>query len=210
MTNQKSEGLGTGRIEALTDGIFAIAMTLLVLTIDNPDFPSGEAAVKFPGYLRSLWPDFCQYVLAFITLASFWMSHHQQSKHIKRIDSNFIWLNILALIVVALIPFSTHIAGDYGNLRLGAQVFEVNLLFAGLLFWRQWRYATKDRRLVEADLSPDLIRRYRQGTLIIPGLSLLALALSFITPSWSMSVYFLIPLFYHRGLIRRKLAGKKG
>jgi len=201
--NVKAEG--TGRIETLADGIFAIAMTLLVLTIQIPKITSERVAVELPRYIYRLWPQLTQYVIAFITLASFWMGHHVQFKYIRRSTSTLLWLNIYALMLAALIPFTTEIMGDYGQVPIAARLFEVNLLLAGLAFYWQWHYASHNHRLISPDLDPLIIKTIRQSTLIIPALSLIALVISIFAPSWSTTVYILIPFLYHRDRLKRRL-----
>lgn len=206
--HESEPGMVTRRIEALTDGVFAIAMTLLVLSIDIPRFPEGSAAQQLPRYLRyQLWPELSQYVLAFITLAAFWIGNHQQYHHIRRANSALLWLNILTLMLVVLIPFTTAVAGDYGDIRVGAQLFEFNLLLVGLVYYWHWSYATRHHRLVDPNLDPRHIAETRKAMLIIPCLSVVALGLAFITPGWSMTVYILIPFLIHskafRGTKRR-------
>ena len=204
--------MGTRRIEALTDGVFAIAMTILVLSIDIPSFPDGDdAARELTRYLRKdVWPELSQYVLAFITLAAFWIGHHQEFHHIRRATSSLLWLNILTLMLVALIPFTTAVSGDYPNVRIAVQIFELNMLAVGLVYYWQWSYATHRHRLVDADLNSAHIVKTRKAMLIIPALSVIALGLSYINPDWSASVYFLIPVFYHRTRLKMLLGKSPG
>ena len=194
------------RIEALTDGIYAIVMTILVLSIDIPTFPAGTAAARLPHYLRhELWPELSKYVLAFITLAAFWIGHVQQYHHIRKINSNLIWMNIYCLMLIALIPFTTAIAGDYADVGIADRIFELNLLLAGLAYYGHWTYATRRHRLVDPSLDPEHIARTKKAMLIIPILSLAALGISFLMPAWSTAVYILIPILYHRDKIKKKL-----
>lgn len=202
----KDESNRVRRIEALTDGIYAIVMTILVLSIDIPRFPAGTAAARLPAYLSNqLWPELTKYVLAFITLAAFWIGHVQQFHHIKKINSNLLWMNIYSLMLIALIPFTTAIAGDYATVGVADRIFELNLLLAGLAYYGQWTYATRKHRLVDPSLTPKHISKTKKAMLIIPILSLAALAISFLQPAWSTSVYILIPFFYHREKIKKKL-----
>ncbi len=195
--NKADLGLTTRRLEALVDGIFAIAMTLLVLSIDVPKIPADRVSMEFARYVRALWPELSQYILAFITLAAFWMGHHSRYRYIKRADAGLLWINILALMFVALIPFTTELVGDYGEVALAARLFEVNMLLAGLAFCWQWIYATRYHRLVEDGLSVEIIKEGREKDLFIPILSIAALIISFFSPSWSSSVYFLVPFLHH-------------
>ena len=124
--------LTTRRIEALTDGIFAIAMTLLVLTLTLPDML--ETQLGLSQLLADQWPKFFNYALSFVLLAIFWIVHHQQFHVIRRTDRGHIWINIGILMFVALMPFSTDVAGDYSGETLAELLFSANLMILGLLF----------------------------------------------------------------------------
>jgi uncharacterized membrane protein len=107
-----NRGLSKTRIEALTDGIFAIAMTLMVFDIKLPVGPQTT-----PWSLRSeligLWPRFLAYAISFIMLGVYWVGHHNQYHYIRRTDRGFLWINIFFLMGVSLIPFSTGLLGQY-------------------------------------------------------------------------------------------------
>jgi len=188
-------GFGKGRLESLSDGIFAFAMTLLAFGVGYPFTIKGISAAAIGDYIVSLYPDFIHYIIAFVIVAAFWMIHHMQSHHIKFVDRAFLWLNILALMFIALIPFSSSIAGDFPNVPLTALVFEVNLLAAGLLFHVQWQYATKDHYLVDKNLSPSVIRSGKELTLVIPVFSCAGIVLALLNIPYSAGVYLFIPLF---------------
>ena len=186
--------LKTGRIEALSDGIFAIAMTILVLSFDIPPkkFMDESALLRA---LIGLWPDFLHYVESFIILGVFWLQHHYQFHMIKRTDSVLIILNIFGLMFIAMIPFSTAVMGDHGHSFFAALLSNLNLLAAGLLFYLHWFYATQGRRLVDPDMDIRVIRFYRHRNLVIPVTAVIVIILSFFSPRWSTLVYFAVPLF---------------
>ena len=185
--------LSTKRIQALTDGVFAIAMTLLVLNFEVPTIPEGSAVQMLPKLVLGLWPKFFNYVLSFILLAIFWIAHHRQFHFIKFIDQKLLWINILGLMFIVLIPFSTSLIAEYGDVQIAALVFECNLLVIGWLFYRQWSYATGKHHLIDRDLSAQTILSNKRRNLIVPAISLVAIGLSFLTPQWSEVAYFAIP-----------------
>jgi uncharacterized membrane protein len=188
---ERSAGFPKNRIEALTDGIFAFAMTLLVIGLVVPgDLQNVSDAVMLE-YLIAMIPDFVHYILAFFVLATFWVVHHAQVHHLRYIDGRFLWLNIAALMFVAMVPFSTTLVGDYSKEFYVAIVFEANLLLIGLLFAAQWWYATKDRRLVYPNTD---IERGRLRVLVVPAVSVLAIVLALAGISWSTAAYGLIPV----------------
>jgi len=188
-------GLSKARLESLADGIFAFAMTLLAFGVGFPLAIRGMPATAIGNYIVSLYPDFIHYVIAFIIVAAFWMSHHMQSHHIKFVDRGFLWLNIIALMFIALIPFSSSIAGDFPNVPLTALVFEINLLVAGLFFHVQWQFATKNHHLIDKNLSPSLIRSGKELTLVIPVFSCAGIVLALLNIPYSAGVYLIVPVF---------------
>ncbi len=192
--NVKME-LKTSRIEALSDGIFAIAMTILVLSFE-PIFnqPTTGNERYLIRSLMKLWPDFVHYVESFIILGVFWYQHHRQFHFIRSVDKAMLFINIAALMFIGLIPFSTVILGDYSNTRTAALLFEFNLLIAGLIFFAHWAYSTHKRRFVNADLKQDVIEFYKKRNLLIPAVSLCAIFVSLILPKLGVMLYFLVPV----------------
>jgi uncharacterized membrane protein len=189
-------GLTKGRMEALTDGIFAFAMTLLVTTLDFPN-PDGSAPLPAltPHLLAITYlPDFLNYILAFLILAMFWVTHHTLFHHIHSIDRTILWLNILSLLFVALLPFSTDLVGDY-SAPLAAILFEANLLAIGLLLYLIWNYATTGRRFVEKGMEERTVLVYGQRTLLVPVISSLGILLALLGFGSSTLVYATTPLF---------------
>lgn len=185
--------LSTQRIQALTDGVFAIAMTLLVLNLKVPPVTEESAAQVLPKLVLRLWPDFFNYALSFILLATFWIVHHRQFHFIKAINQRLLWINILGLMFIALIPFSTSLIAEHGDVQIAALVFECNLLAIGLIFYVHWSYATGKHHLINPDLSAQRILLNKKRNLVMPVVSLIAIGLSFLTPDWSEVPYFAIP-----------------
>jgi len=185
--------LSTKRIQALTDGIFAIAMTLLVLNLKVPSITGGSAIVVLPKLVLGLWPYFFNYALSFTILAMLWIRHHRQFHFIKAIDHKLLWMNILGLMLIVLIPFSTSLIAEHGDVQIAALFFECNLLGIGLIFYWHWSYATGKRHLIDPDLDREKIILNKKRNLVMPVVSLIAIGLSFLTPDWSEVAYFGIP-----------------
>ncbi len=196
-------GLTTNRIETLTDGIFAIAMTLLVLNIHLPEVGTAcqpELYVLVIGQSRL----FYNYALSFILLAVFWIIHHQQFNYIKRTDQRHIWLNIFILMFVCLMPVSTSLSGDYHGDWMAGVFFGSNMFILGTLFCLNWTYATKDYRLVDCDLDPHRIAVGKKRCMVTPLVSLLAIVLSLIIPTMASYSYILILVILHHPYFRHK------
>jgi len=185
---------GKGRIESLTDGIFAFGMTLLVLGVVYPISVQTFSKMPVDQILLTSLPFFILYMVSFLILAAFWVSHHIQFHHIRFVDRTFLWLNIISLMFVAFVPFTSSLAGFFYTTRLAAAVFEMHLLIIGLMFHFQWRYATHDHHLVDPSLDPAIIRRITEGTLVIPTFSVAGFVLTLFGVHDSLFIYFLVPI----------------
>ncbi|ACL18014.1 TMEM175 family protein [Methanosphaerula palustris] len=187
--------LTKGRLEGLSDGIFAFSMTLLVLGVDLPDkatiVQSNEYAIHV---LLSLGSDFFHYVLAFLILGAIWLSHHTNFHFIWHVDKIFVWINLITLMFVALLPFSTSFSGDFPGASLGAIVFDANLFAISMGLFFQWLYATAGHRLVKPTVEALFIRRVRFRIFTIPIVALVGILLALAGFTWSSAVYMTLPL----------------
>ena len=157
---ESAEGLSKHRIEALSDGIFAFAMTLLVLDIKMPKLPETavQAGLLVPSLL-ALWPKFFSYIMSFVILGVFWVGHHGYAHFLKRTDRWLLWINLLFLLLIVCVPFSTDLLGDYPRQKVAVMIYGSNIAALGLTLHLHWWYATTNHRLVGRDLEPEVIRR---------------------------------------------------
>jgi uncharacterized membrane protein len=179
--------ISKSRIETLTDGIFAIVMTLLVLDIAVPQLTHSEAAQgELQKQLLELGPVIYSYALSFIILGFFWINHHDQFYYIKRANRVFVWITIFYLMFVAFVPFSTALLGEYTDQQISVVIYGINIAGAG--FWAVvlWRYATKDHRLIDPDLDPTFITIMSRRGIIGIIIYLIAAALSFVSTTVSL------------------------
>ena len=188
--------LSRNRIEALTDGVFAVAMTLLVLDIKVPELEPPLATAELPLKLLLLWPKFLSYLISFVILGVYWVGHHIQLSFIRRADRPLLWINILFLLWVALVPFSTALLSEYAKTRIAIAVYGANLIAIGLTLTLHWWYATTEARHVDADIHPHLVRDAMKRTLMAPVIYLIAIALSFVRAELSLILYALVPILY--------------
>jgi uncharacterized membrane protein len=188
----------TNRIETLVDGIFAISMTLLVLNLQVPQIPSPVTNIAIIQYLFSLIPKFYVYGLSFILLAVFWRINHQEFHRIKKSDNTLIWINVVWLMFVALVPFSTSLVGEYGEFQSAELFFHFNMFFIGIIAFFNWHYAV-NHNLSSIKWSKKSYNQSRNIYLGLPSLSALAMGLTFISPSWSSMAYLGIYLFKKLG-----------
>ena len=180
------------RMESLTDGIFAFAMTLLVTSMILPG--DATAAQSSGSALRSLLPSFYHYIIAFFVLAGVWMAHHAQFSRVHHIDNTFLYMNIIGLFFVTLVPFSTSFIGDYDADVIATCLFEVNLLVLGLVFTLQWLYAARQHRLISPEYPESAIRRRVYHGMIIPVVSLAGIMITLAGFDSSTMIYMTAPL----------------
>lgn len=188
--------LGRNRVEALTDGVFAVAMTLLVLDIKVPELEQAVASAELPYRLLALWPKFLSYAISFVILGVYWVGHHLQLSFIRSADRPLLWINILFLLWVALVPFSTALLSEYTKHRLAIAVYAGNMIAIGLTLALHWWYATAKRRHVDPDVHPGLVRAAMSRVLMGPLLYMVAIVLSFFSPEWSLGLCALVPILY--------------
>jgi uncharacterized membrane protein len=187
--DNSSVWMTTKRLETLVDGIFAIAMTLLVLSLNVPQIPypaTNEAILKS---LIIMSPQFLIYVLSFILLATFWRINHSQFYLIKKTNQTLLWINVFWLLLVALVPFSTNLVGDYGYLTVSMVFFNMNLFLIGVFFNLNWYYADK-YDFIDKKEDKISINARKKLNLALPSFALLAMLLAFISPEYSPLVYF--------------------
>jgi uncharacterized membrane protein len=189
-------GLTKGRIEALSDGVFAIAITLMIFNIKVPALARESAPPGLGRALLALWPQFLIYAISFIILGVYWVGHHNQFHYIRRGDRTLLWLNVLFLMFVTLVPFSTALLGQYPSQQVAVVVYALSMLLTGFALYGHWWYATSGRRLVDADLDPTVIRLAKRRVLLGPALLIAAIAASFLSTKVSILLFAAIPLFY--------------
>ena len=150
---------GTERIEAFSDGVFAIAITLLILEIKVPHIEGSG----LPGILLNLWPSYFAYVLSFVMIGIYWANHHYVFKLYQKTNHALNLLNLLFLLFIAFLPLPTEILGQYmldkANQTTAATVYAMGLLLPAASWRLMWLYATRGHRLVDRRLDAGYLRR---------------------------------------------------
>lgn len=180
------EWVATDRIQNLTDGVFAIAMTLLVFNLTVPlDFYSESVQSLF----LNLWPQFLTYFLSFMALSTFWVGHHNHFHFIRRSNRKFLWINIFFLSFIVLIPFSTAILRAYYQSELAILAYGTNLTICGIGMYWYWSYATKKHLLVEPDLNERIIATMKDRVLIPMILAIITMVCAVFSPLLSLFMF---------------------
>lgn len=185
--------ISKSRLETLVDGIFAIAMTLLVLGITIPKPQESVASAVLPGLIEGLFPQVFLFIVAFLVLALFWLGHHRQFHFVHKIDPALLWINILILISIVFVPFSTDVAGDYPDVMDAALLFHANMFIVGLLFFVQWRYICRHEHLCEPVLEKAVMRGGIYRSVLVPVIATIGGVLCFVNPPLSLLIYFALP-----------------
>jgi uncharacterized membrane protein len=183
------------RLETLTDGVFAIAMTLLVTGLDIPKLNGIVTSGTVDSLLIGLLPDLIHYIIAFVLLANFWWASHLRSHYHQSINSNMGFLTIMTLLFVGLIPFSTNLAGDFPLNTHAVVIFEINLFVIGLLSVLQWNQILHDTLRNDPDTDIRILILNRNEAYIVPVLSSLAILLAVISIPGGIFVYLLAPVY---------------
>jgi uncharacterized membrane protein len=194
--NRTTAGLNTNRIEAFSDGVFAIAITLLVLNLEVPQLAASVVSRELVPKLFELWPKLLVFVLSFVIVGIYWVAHHNSFHYIKRSDRTLLWLNLLLLLCIVFIPFPAALVGQYPEQQISVVIYGGTLVITGLVLQLLWWYATSGHRLVDREIDPHLVRRATHRNLAAPLLYLLAIGASFLSVQISLIVFILVPLYY--------------
>jgi uncharacterized membrane protein len=183
--------VGTSRLETFSDGVFAIAATLLILDVRA----QGSSVAE----LLSKWPSYAAYAISFLTIGIIWVNHHTVLAQIDRADRTFLFLNVAFLMFVAFIPFPTRLAAEHlstTGARPAAMAYGVTLTSTAICFSAVWFYAALGRRLLRPDADPTVVagisRSYLPGPFIYLGSTLVAL----LSPTISFVCYAAVAIFY--------------
>jgi uncharacterized membrane protein len=180
------------RLAFFSDAVFAIAITLLVIEIHVPHL---AARATDADWLRALWdlaPEFGAYALSFYVIGALWIRHHRTLSLVSRFDDRLMWPNLVFLMAIGFLPFSTALATTGGGLSAAPFViYDLSLLTAGLLKVRLTAVAMK-KDLVSAGVTPAEMTAELRGSFILPLATCAALALAFVAPLWNNLAMFLI------------------
>jgi len=185
-----------GRLEAFSDGVFAIAITLLVLELAVPGAESGENLAKLLG---ARWPSYFAYVVSFAIIGIMWVNHHALIHNIARVDRPLLFFNLLLLFFVAVLPFPTALLAEHlrsEGSHVAAAIYSGNMLGCAIGFQSLWRWIVHDQRLLHAHIDHRAARA-GQGRFAI-GLIVYAVTvgLAFVNAVATLAVHGAIAIYY--------------
>lgn len=183
--------MGKHRVEALSDGVFAVAMTLLVFGFRA----GGISAAALRSTLLHLWPQLLAYILSFIIVGVYWVAHHTHFHFIARVNRTLLWFNNLFLMIVAFIPFPASLLGEYPDSQVSIVVYAGTLVCANTFLALTWFYASR-----AGLLHSGLPARFRRYTLRVTSAPILvyiaAIAVSFASRKISLALFAVVPAFF--------------
>jgi uncharacterized membrane protein len=186
--------MGPNRLHGLTDGVFAISMTLLVLNLPHP-----HDSAHLAHDLLQRWPSYAAYLVSFLTVGILWIEHHGMMSAVQQVNRRFLERTLAFLLLVSIIPWPTSIAAEYAN--RGSQATTAAVLYAGVMllmglsFAMGWRYLSGHPQFVVARARPALdagMRRATYGGLVY----LLAITLAFVSPAASFGVDAAVAFYF--------------
>jgi uncharacterized membrane protein len=184
----------TNRVEAFSDGVFAIAITLLILAVGIDGAPRGDLG----SYLTGLWPAYLAYAASFLTIGIMWINHHLIFRQFERVDGPMLILNLLLLMLIAFVPFPTRVVAEFArsgaDRRDAALLYGLTMTITAVCFFALWFYGS--RRLLHPDADPRVVRGITRSYL--PGAPIYGLVtlLAFVSPTATLILFGLIAVFY--------------
>ena len=164
------------RLLALSDGVIAVAITLLVLDIRLPEGFGELSDGELWAALVALWPRFLAYLLSFYVIANFWFSHRAKFNHIIKTDGRLMWINMLFLLTVGLVPFTTNLIAESGG-TVSTMVYAASMVVSGLSLSGIWLYASANK-LIDPKVTREERREHLQATLMTSLIFALSIPLS--------------------------------
>jgi uncharacterized membrane protein len=191
----KIQGQSLERLAALSDGIFAVAMTLLVLDLHVPIKEAVHSEGQLQTALLALAPQFIAYLMSCLTLGIFWAGQQTQLNHFERGNRDLTWIHIAFLFVVSVLPFSTRLLAEFIAFRTALLLYWANIFALGAILYASWRYATR-AGLLKDDVAVEIRRAIRRRIVIAQALYACGAALCFFSTYWSIGFIVLLQLNY--------------
>jgi uncharacterized membrane protein len=171
-------------VEALSDGVFAIVITLLVLEIKVPHVASHDSLAELADALRTLAPKFLSWVISFLTVCVIWLNHHRLFRLLGRLDAGLFWWNANLLLWTSFIPFPTALMGDYPGNRLAVSLYGWVMSLMALGFVLMRRHMDRTTGLIREDVD---LQAFRRGTRLAIAMGPVAYAMG-AALSWASTV----------------------
>lgn len=188
--------IGTNRIEAFSDGVFAIVITLLVLELRVPHVEHGADFYELARAVGNLAPKFLSFLLSFVFVAIFWATHHQFFHQLRHSTRGLLWFNNLFLLTVTFLPFPTALLGEYYRNKFAVMFFGLEMIFSiGAILLMRY-YATYKAKLLKPEADETQIRKALIAGIVAVGVYIVAVILSFYNSNAAIVILLLTPFLY--------------
>jgi uncharacterized membrane protein len=184
--------ISSSRLLAFSDGVFAIAITLLVFNLKVPEIPEGDVHRLLPAAIKAMLPRFFTYLISFLLIAVFWTIHHRMLDLVAHVDYTFIWINVLYLLAISFSPFPSALMGTYHDESFSLVFYICCMFIVVSLSLLMWRYASRHHRLLSKDTPSSAISYFfirGTATLII---LVIALPIAIYNARWGQVCLLLI------------------
>jgi uncharacterized membrane protein len=186
------------RLEAFSDGVFAIVITLLVIDLRPPTVGKDESLARALGHM---WPNYLAYFVSFAVIGVMWLNHHRVFEQVRLVDGVLLALNLNLLLWTALIPFPTAVVAEYirdggANARTAVAVYSAVLVMCALAFNALYARTLRDDETLGIHFAPEVLRAARRRFAIGIFVYLFALVLSFIVPYAALALHGVVALYY--------------
>ncbi|MGB6384178.1 MAG: TMEM175 family protein [Terriglobales bacterium] len=188
-------GQSVERLAALSDGIFAFAMTLLVLDLRVPALEAVHSEHDLWRGLTALTPRLVMYLMSFLTLGIFWVGQQTQLNHLASSNIRLSWIHIVFLFFVSITPFSTALLAEFTSYRIALIAYWLNILFLGFALYISWGCATRSG-LVKGDIPAEVPAAVCRRILIAQSLYSFGALLCIISTHWSIAFIVIVQLYY--------------
>jgi TMEM175 potassium channel family protein len=188
-------GQSIERLAAISDGVFAVAMTLLVLDLHMPAAEAIHSEAGLWHAVLALAPRVLVYLMSFLTLGIFWVGQQTQLNQLERSDRDFTWLHLGFLFAVSLMPFSTSQMAEFISYRVALVIYWINILLLGVLLYAAWAYAIR-ARLMKPDITEEVDQAVRRRITSAQSLYALGAALCVINTYCALGFILLVQLNY--------------
>lgn len=198
-------GQRIARIEALSDGVFAIAMTILVFNLKDPLEHSVQSDAELLLSLKNMQPAFLSFFLSFMTLGIFWTGQSTQFHYIKSYDRNLNWITLFFLMAVSVLPFTTDVLSHHINNKVSILLYWLNILLLGVLIYIHWHYAQKHQHIGEqSEEMKHVVHAIKKRVIVAQALYAFGALLCFINTYISITFIIAVQLNYAFGILNLK------
>jgi uncharacterized membrane protein len=188
-------GQSVERLAALSDGIFGVAMTLLLLELHVPAKVIGMSEGDLRGELVHLAPQLLVYLMSFLTLGIFWVGQQTQLNHLARSERHLTWIHLAFLFIVTIMPFSTRLLIEFIDYRTALLAYWANIFLLGAMLYLGWWRATR-AGLIKSDTSPEIVAAIRRRIWTAQSLYAFGALLCVFHPYWSIGFIVIMQLYY--------------